>query len=189
MKKEEKPTDGQENQEQNPIDSSIQKQSTIDEIFDLTESRNKKQDINKEAVVVRLIGGLEINVCVLAKGIQKHQAQFHLEFYEHVFRILNLPGDPALYLKDKAVAEFTIEVVYGRFNKEDIKTIKSKNKFVGKFVREHKFYEFFNEDGIRMLQLYIEETIKCLKTSTTNYEFRKKMFDLHKLPYQIELFS
>ena len=174
-----------------PIEKVIEKQSVIEGIFEQTESLTKKQVSNKKrhrGEIIELVGGGKLSLSVLASLPQKHPSQFTLEYYTPVFRILNLDGDPSEWNKPKEVADFTNEVIYGRYEKDVLPTIRLHNKYIGYCIREHKNYKFLNEKGLFMLQTFIHEAIDTLSECDTYYQFRIKMFEKYKLPYQIEIF-
>lgn len=185
--------DSKEKTEEQKLEEKLLRQSEMAEIFDRTESRNKKVDRSKEDVIIQLVGGgtLDLNVqrSVLAAQLQRHPSQFHIDFYAEVFKILNLSGDPTFFFKDKAVADFTVELIYGRFLREDFATILSKNKYVGFFRRGHWHYQFLDEKGIAMLQLFIHQAIESMRAATSYYGFRKDMFEKYGVPYQQEIFN
>ncbi|TWJ01587.1 P63C domain-containing protein [Mucilaginibacter frigoritolerans] len=171
------------------VDKIIEKQSIIEGIVEQTESLTKKQASRKKKnrhEIVNLISGKQIDLVVLASEIQKHPSQFSLEYYTPVFKILNLTGDPAAWIKDKKVADFTVENIYSRYEKNVLPTIQAKNKYVGYCVREHKYYQYFTQEGIDMLQVFIRQAIETIEESTSHYDFKKRMFAKYKVPYQIE---
>ena len=172
----------------------IDKQSIIDGIFEQTKSLTKKQLSNKRknsAEIVEMISGRKLDLSVLASKPQNYPSQFSQDYYIPVFKILNLTGDPAEWHKDKAVADFTNEVIYGRYDKDILPTIQLHNKYVGFCVRQHRNYQFLNGRGIEMLKTFIQQAVDTITEigDGTYYDFRKKMFEKYKLPYQIELFK
>jgi len=147
--------------------------------------------LDRQNEKIKLISGVEISLKkareILISIAQNHPTQFDLVFYTEVFKILNLDGDPSNYFKPREVADFTNEIIYGRFDKNILPTLQRMNNFVGYCVRARKHYHFFNEDGIRNLQIYINQAIVVMQESTSYYEFRIKMFERYKVPYQIQV--
>ncbi len=179
--------------EENQLEKGLKKQSEIASIFELTESRVKTVDSKKNEFIVKLIGGETIDLnqqkSLLAKQLQKHPPQFSLEFYTEVFKILNISEDPSKFRKPKEVADFTVELIYSRLNKDDFATILAKNRYVGFFRRGHWHYQFLNDEGIVELQKFIHHAITEMRNATSYYDFRKRMYEEHGVTYQYQLFD
>jgi len=176
------------NQQEENLKKTPSKQEDLARIFEETELRNKKPDTEKEKTIIRLINGEELDLNVLASTIQKHGPQFSQEFYNQIYRVYGLTGDPKAFRKDKVCADLTIEVIYSRFNKEVLPTIQIQNKYKGYMEREHKYYQFLTDEGILMLQDFIGDAIAALEKCNTAYDFRKMMFEDHKVAFQTDLF-
>jgi hypothetical protein len=147
--------------------------------------------LDKQNEKIKLISGVEISLKrareILTFIAQNHPSQFDLDFYISVFRIMNLEGDPSHYFKDRKVADFTNEVIYGRFDKEILPTLQRMNNYVGYCIRAKHHYQFLNDEGILKLQEYIQEAKDVMNSSTSYYEFRVKMYNLYNVPYQIQM--
>ncbi len=186
-----KKQDDEKIENQLPIDRLIEKKSTIDRIFEELDSLTKQQASKKKknARLIDTISGKQINIDVLAAEWQKHEPQYHLDFYAPVFKLLNIPGDPACFTDrfDKRLADFKNEVIWGRFDRESFKELRRKNKYSGYFIRRHWHYQGLNNEGIAKLKDYIQQAINAMEGCTTYYEFRQKMHSLYRLGYQIEL--
>lgn len=186
-----KKKDGESPEKQEPIDRLIERQSIIDGIFEETKSLTEKQVSNKnknKPEIINLISGKQLNLSVLASEIQKHPPQFFQEFYDEIYRVYQLKGNPKDWRKEKICADLTIQCVYSRFKKDVLPTIQLQNKYKGYFEREHRYYQFLNADGIIMLQTFINDTLVSLHDSTSEYEFRKLMFDRHGVDRQLDAF-
>lgn len=157
----------------------------------LIEDKFSDKLLDKRNEKIKLISGSEISIKraeeILTSIAQNHPSQFNLEFYTAIFRIMNLSGDPSRYFKDRRVADFTNEVIYGRFDKDVLPTLQRINNYVGYCIRSKRHYQFFNDEGILKLQEYIEDARDLMNNSATYYEFRVKMFELYNVPYQTQI--
>ncbi len=187
MKDNKKKTTDKEAEEKQKAE--LLKQSDLLSIFENTESLVKPKDKKKESEIVQLISG---EVAVISDKIERYDSQYPMEMYEHLYRVYKLKGDPKAWKKDKKCADFTNEMFYaGRFGKGVLQTLREKNKYdssKGYCERARKHYYHLNSTGIHMLQKFISQTVDALKLCTEEYEFRKYMFALYKVPYQQDMF-
>ena len=187
-KNKKKKPDSKELSESEKLDLQLRKQTEIEGIVDLTETRNPKPDKKKEAIIIQLVGGKTIQLGVLAPDWQSHDPQYTVKFYTPVFRLLNITGDPSSF-KDrfrKEIAYFKNEVIWSRFGKE-MDELRRKNKYGGYYVRRHWHYQGLNDNGIVKLQQFIGEATDVMNDCSEYYEFRQRMYKEYGVPYQTQI--
>jgi hypothetical protein len=158
---------------------------------DKIEDKFSDKALDRHNEKIKLISGVEIDLQVLSKEFQKYDPQYTTEFYAPVFRLLNLSGDPSSFVDrfQREIAIFKNEVIWSRFPKGQINELRRINKYKGYYTRRFWNYQGLNEKGLALFQLFMQQTIDtmAMPECTTNYEFRKKMFEKFQVPYQIEI--
>lgn len=185
----EKKLDSKELTESEKLDLQLRKQGEMEGIFGLTETRNRKPDKKKEALKIHLADGRVIDINVLASEWQSHDPQYTVKFYTPLLRLLNLPGDPSSFTdrRNRKIADFKNQVIWGRFEKEQMDTLRRKNKYGGYYIRRHWYYQGLNDNGILKLQQFIGEATDLMNDCTDYYEFRKRIYKEYGVPYQIQI--
>ncbi|MFA5409488.1 MAG: P63C domain-containing protein [Bacilli bacterium] len=79
-----------------------------------------------------------------------------------------------VYHKPHIVPQTINEVVYSRFPKEVVLHIQTKNPYIKWCTRAHKNYLFLSEDGILLLERFIDDAVCIIQESTSYYDFRMK---------------
>lgn len=119
-----------------------------------------------------------------------YKATFPQVYYKEMFRLKGWKIEgTSIYRKPWLVAKYTVEVIYGRFTKDILMAIELQNPYIVQGVRGFKHFQYLNEKGQNKLEQFIYEAVEVMKDSSSWYEFRVKMFDLYKLPYQMDLFN
>jgi len=125
----------------------------------------------------------------IAECEKNHEPKFSL----FLTRLGNLckwtEEEKSRYSKPRIAAVTINEVIYMRFPDGLLKHIQFYNKFVGFFVRRTKNYKLLNDEGILKLEEYIDNANTVMLDSKDYYDFRKKMYAMHQVPYQIQLFA
>jgi hypothetical protein len=113
---------------------------------------------------------------------------FIQDFYKEINR-LNGWSIPAglIHHKPRIVGRFTKEIIYGRFPKDLIIVLQGLNPYVGFGVRQHKHFQFLNEEGKNLVEHYINEAIELMKECENWHEFRLKLCKKYGVPYQLPL--
>jgi len=184
-----------EQQSQENVKPVLSKQEIIEGIFEQTKDLTEKQTSNKkkkEPAIVNLISGKQVDLNILAATPQNHPPQFSQELYNEIYRVFHISGDPTMWHKDKRVADFTNEFLYSsRYEETVLPALRAKNKYdpTKYCTRYTKHYQYFTKDGIIRLQIYLSQTMDVLKDCFEEYDFRKKMFEIYKVPLQGDLFK
>lgn len=114
-----------------------------------------------------------------------------IAYYSEIYRLNGWDDlNPNDFIKPMNVAIWTNEIIYGRFYKDVLPAIQIMNPFVpGTCVRWNKNYNYFNNEGIKMLIKYRDEAITIMKTCSTWHEFRVKYGKEYGVTYQGSLFD
>jgi len=155
------------------------------------ESKFSDKALDRHNEKIKLISGVEIDLQVLSKEFQRYDSQYSIDFYGPVFRLLNLSGDPGCFADrfKKEIAAFKNEVIWSRFPKDQINELRRINKYKGYYTRRFWHYQGLNEQGLALFQVIMQQTIEVMEGCTTNYEFRKKLFEKYQVPYQCKLMA
>ena len=136
------------------------------------------------------IAGLEEDYKQYIAEIEKnHESKFAL-FLSRLGNLCNWSDEEkAIFRKPKIAATTINEVIYLRFPDGLLRHIQACNKYVGYCIRRTKNYKLLNDEGVFLLEQYIDDATTLMPQCSTYYEFRKKMFDLFGVPYQILMFG
>jgi len=158
-------------------------------------AKQKKIDNEKQ----QMISGEVFTFADLKEDYRKYMSEIEKNyepkftlFLERFGALLNWTEDQKKKFRKPLITAVTIiELFYNRFPEGTLKYMRNKNKYVNfkYLIRKTKNYKFLNEDGIIKLERMIDEVNTLIPTCKDYYELRKKMFELYKVPYQIELFA
>ena len=125
---------------------------------------------------------------LLAKQMTEYKPMFQQEFYRQINR-LNSWSIPTgkIHYKPRIVGRFTKEIIYGRFPKDLITVLQNLNPYIFYGVRQHKHFQFLNEDGKKYVEQYIQDAIDLMKQSENWHDFRVKLCMKYGVPYQLPL--
>jgi hypothetical protein len=144
----------------------------------------------------QLIGGNTISIAdynqILYTNAKKWGSKFKQEYFERIFILHGVSNDVAKdmakkYRKPRYVAVFNNEIIYCRFDSTVLPILQERNPYVFYYIRRYKHYQFFPIELINKLVEYLDNATELMKTCTSLSEFRKKYFELYKVPYQTEL--
>lgn len=111
---------------------------------------------------------------ILSSIPQNHEPKF-CQFFQALGELMNWTEDEKKRYHKPKVAPNTInEVIYDRFPRTVVAHIHSKNPYVKWCTREFKNYLFLAEDGILLLEKFIDDAVVVLQESTSLYDFRIK---------------
>ncbi|RDV11852.1 hypothetical protein DXT99_23390 [Pontibacter diazotrophicus] len=158
------------------------------------ESLLRKQ--KREEEVIELLGGHKISIseinAAITATLQPYVPMFpnSVPFFSEIYRLNGWKGkNPNDYMKPTVVASWINEVIYGRFTKDVLPALRILNPASPFGIRVHKHFQYLTEEGQEKLIQYRDEAIAVMQTCSTWYEFRKKLFSVHGVPYQISLFE
>lgn len=153
----------------------------------------KKQ---RDQEVIELLGGGTTSLgslkALIASKRQPYAPRFpkSVPFFSEIYRLNGWHHlDPADYIKPTEVATWINELIYNRFSQQVLPTLRIFNPKKSGGGRLYKHFQFLNAEGQAELEQYRDEAITLMQTCSTWYEFRAKLFAVHGVPYQIELFA
>lgn len=173
-------------------DKELLKQSIINFTESKTEVSDK--DLDRYLQKIELLSGevLDLNkLNVVAKDLQVYQPRFVKEYYTEIFRLNKwlIPTEGIIAQKPNIVGKWTKEIIYSRFDSRVLPTLELLNPYIRIGLRKHKHHQYLNEEGLTLLERYIEEAIQVMKISSYWYEFRAKLFERYGVPYQLEIYE
>lgn len=154
--------------------------------------RKKKRDEE----IIELNSGVKISIgeinTLITSTRQPYTPKFpnDVPFFSEIYRLNNWSHlDPNNYTKPSIVGVYISEIIYGRFSKDILPALRVLNPMLPGGTRKDKHFQYLNEDGQKYVNQYRDEAIVLMKTCDNWYDFRKKLFDKYKVPYQILLFD
>jgi hypothetical protein len=109
----------------------------------------------------------------------------NIPFFSEIARLSEIKFDPKKYTKPAFVGKIIREIIYGRFDKSVLPALKAVNPAYTNGIRPRKLYHYLTLEGIILLEKYRDEAIEVMKTCSSMYEFRQKLFQQHGVPYQL----
>lgn len=110
-------------------------------------------------------------------------------YFKELYRIYYPDRDYKEYPKPQYVATLFKEIIYGRFDKTILPALDALNPLINGRYRKRKLFQYLSGDGQGELVIYRDETVIVMADSPSGqpYEFRKKLYEKHKVPYQMEV--
>lgn len=141
----------------------------------------KKRNEEKEKEIIQLLGNRQTSIFsqkefqkILLKDATFRDITFSPELYDEWYRLTGLKKDEEHpNQKPEIFAFYTIKYVYGRFNiKNLMDELRSRNPFLtGQSIREHKHYQFLNDEYYNQLCGFISTLTVFAKDYNTMFEF------------------
>lgn len=175
------PLDG----DQQPVDRQIEMSMLLD-VF------NKKADdkadaafrkkLKIESEVFELQNGAKTTIALERQKMRKitedfpqtHEPKFR-NFFPALGKIAGWTEEQLkAYHKPHIAPKIIRGSIYDRFPKDVMQHIHSKNPYIKWITREHKHYLFLNNEGILLLEKFIDDAVTVMRDSKTVYEFKKK---------------
>lgn len=160
-----------------------------------TEQRNKltRREEEKIELIGNRVTSIQEYMDMVSEAKNPYQSFFFKELYEHICRLSGLPVEWAATFeergKHKEFADFTNEVIHGRYMDGVVQFLQLKNPYIGITFRKYKLSQFLSPEGVKRLELFIEQAYDAMRTCNTMIEFRRKMLSDYGLPYQGDLFE
>jgi hypothetical protein len=161
----------------------------------LIERKGSDKSLDKTIEKIELISGEIIDIKKLYEYIDKkindYGIQFQQSWYREIFRLngWEIPASGIISKKPSIVAKYTIDIIYGRFPKEVLPVIESKNRFNEIGIRMYKHFQFLTPEGVKKLGKYIEDSEKIMKRCTYWDEFVREHAKVYGHPFQMSIFG
>tara|TARA_R110002050_G_scaffold171113_2_gene303102 strand:+ start:8227 stop:8817 length:591 start_codon:yes stop_codon:yes gene_type:complete len=106
--------------------------------------------------------------------------------------MFNLNGwtdlNPNSFVKPPICAVWIKQYVYGRFDREVLPSLLAKeNPIIVGYVKKYKLFQFLNDEGLLLLEVYIQDVIDVMKISRDWNDFEEKYVKLYDLSVQLKL--
>lgn len=153
------------------------------------EARERKRKRKEE--VVELSSGFKITIgeitSIVSGKFFDYMPMFpnNIPFFSEISRLSEVKFDPKKYTKPAFVGKIIREIIYGRFDKSVLPALKAVNPTYTNGIRPRKLYHYLTLDGIILLEQFRDEAIEVMKTCSSMYEFRQKLFQQYGVPYQL----
>lgn len=109
------------------------------------------------------------------------------QFYSELSKKIPELGPLDRFTKPWEVGRLTKMLVYGQFGIELVSLLEKENPYVSKGLRANWHYKYLNEEGYFKLVEFIKNVVDELKAAKTYHEFRLKMVEKYKIPYQLPI--
>ena len=162
------------------------------------EDQFEDEYIDRQSLKIELRNGTVLDTSTIdfvTHELQNHEKRFPQEYYQEIFRLNKhrgkdwaIPENGIIVHKPHLVGKWTKEIIYSRFGKDMLPVLENYNPYIAIGVRRHKHYQFLDDDGIKILDQYIQDAIDVMKLSNSWYNFRIKLYQIHKVPYQLDIF-
>lgn len=163
---------------------------------DLIKARAEREKKKKEEVV-ELQSGLRFTIGEIERIIspdpQPYDPLYSYEYpyFKELYRVYYPDRDYKEYPKPYYVGKLFNELIYdSRFDKTILPRLNVLNPLItGKRKRKH--FQHFNPEGRKECEQYRDQTTDVLKESPNGqpYEFRKKLYEKYKVPFQLDFFE
>lgn len=146
----------------------------------------------REQTVVELNSGIKITIgeinAIVSGNASDYLPMFpnNIPFFSEINRLSDIKFDPTEYIKPLFVGEIICAIIYGRFDKSVLPTLRAVNPAYTNGIRPRKLYHYLTPEGLALLAQYRDEAIEVMKSSSTMYEFRQKLYKQYGVPYQME---
>lgn len=127
---------------------------------------------------------------LLEKGARDYFPMFPNEkpFFKLMFNLNGWKGNPNEFFKPPAAALYIKQYIYARFPKDMLPTLLTiDNPIVSGYIRKYKLFQFLNDEGIEMMEDFIDQAIEVMKDSKDWYDFEKKYCAKYQLSLQLKL--
>ncbi len=173
----------------------LQRKKEIQTLLFKTESLRPKKDDNRELEKIQLRNGTITSIREVKDLIinlaREYEPMFpnSKPFFSLMF---NLNGwhdlNPNNFVKPPICAKWIKQYVYGRFDKELLPTLlKKENPLIVGYIKKYKLFQFLNDDGLILLNGYINDAIEVMRISKDWEDFEVKYTKLYHISYQLKL--
>ena len=128
---------------------------------------------------------------LITDAAQKHVSMFPNDrpFFSLMYKLNGWDDlNPNNFIKPPICAKWIKQYIYGRFDREMLPTLLSKeNPIIVGYIKKYKLFQFLNEEGLLLLEGYISDAIEVMKISKDWDDFEMKYTKLYDLSVQLKL--
>jgi hypothetical protein len=156
--------------------------------------RNK---IRRESEIFELQNGLKTTIKLEREKIRRVTEEFpqphgpkFKAFFPALGKIDNWTEEQMKsYHKPHIAPKLIRECIYQRFPSDVRLHLELKNPYIKWCLRKFKHYLFLNEEGILLLEKFIDQAVTIMKDTSTVYEFKKKYAEQYGTGFQPVLYE
>ncbi|RIV19401.1 hypothetical protein DYU11_25200 [Fibrisoma montanum] len=163
---------------------------------DLIKARAEREKKKREDII-ELQSGVKFTIAEVERIVtvepQPYCPLFPYDepFYKELYRLYYPDRDYKEYPKPHYVGKLTKELIYNRFEKSVFIALDHLNPLIKGRCRARRLFQHLNGDGQADVVRFRDNTIEVAQPipDGESYAFRKKMWEIHKVPYQLKIFE
>mgnify|MGYP003667964745 CR=1 FL=1 len=173
----------------------LKKKEEIQALLFETESLISVKDDDKELEKFQLRNGTITSIRevkdIISSMARDYDPMFPNKkpFFDLMFKLNGWTNlNPKSFIKPPICAVWIKQYVYGRFDREILPTLLAKeNPLITGYVKKYKLFQFLNDEGLVLLEGYIQDVIDTMKISKDWNDFEEKYVKLYDISVQLKL--
>jgi hypothetical protein len=161
-----------------------------------TESLTPVTTVDRELEKIYLRGGRVTTIKqekdVISNVVGKYSPMFPNKkpFFSLIYKLNHWNDlDPNDFNKPPVCALWIKQFIYARFDKTVLPTLlKIENPILYGHVKKYKLFQFLNDEGLELMENYIDQAIDEMKKSKSWYDFELKYTAKYNLSVQLKMF-
>ncbi len=181
----------------NPIDKEIKKALELQEKQALlfgADALLPQKSFDKELEKYQLRNGLKFTLKEVKDLINDLAGEYSpmfpndKPFFKLMYKLCGWNHlDPTDFIKPPCCGLYIKQYIYARFPKDILPTLLAKdNPLIGGYIKKYKLFQFLNEQGLLLLEGYIQDAMNVMETAKNWYDFELKYTKLYKLSVQLK---
>lgn len=180
--------------------SIIERQSVLDFFKDKADNKAEiayRYKLRRERETFELLDGRTTSIFIeqfkntkLIESIPQNHSPKYSQFFIELGKLANWTEEESKRFAKPHIAPRIInKYIYSRFPTEVFAHFLDINPYIKFWLRKYKHYLFLGEDGIIMLEKFIDDTITIMKRCKTVYEFEKEYSSKFGIGFQPKMFE
>jgi len=180
--------------------SEIDRQSVLDLFKNVADDKAEsfyQSKLKRDRETIELIGGRKTSIheeekrkAKLIESIPQNYGPKYSQFFSEIGKLAKWTDEEIKrFAKPQIAPKFINKYIYGRFPPDVVSHLLERNPYIKWWVRQHKHYLFLGEDGILMLEKFIDDAVTVMRESSTVYEFEKEYSRRFGLGFQSTMFE
>ena len=178
----------------------IDRQSVLDLFKNVADSKAEsayQSKLKREKETIELLGGRKTSLqeeqtrkAKLIERLPQNYGPKYGQFFSELARLAKWSDEEKKrFAKPQIAPKIINNYIYARFPPEVVAHILERNPYIKWWVRQHKHYLFLSEDGILMLEKFIDEAVTVMRGCSTVYEFEKVYSSKFGIGFQPAMFE
>ncbi len=154
--------------------------------------KQKRQELVELHGTIMTVGEVLRLVSVEPSPYEPEFSYSKSEYFKELYRIYYPERDYTEYPKPWYMSQLFRDLIYGRFDKTILPALDKLSPLLsGTKARKHKLFQYLNTTGKDELRQYRDDTVKIAQDCPDGqpYEFRKRLYVAHRVPYQLKVFE